>query len=122
MILLTREEAETVLGPSPTAPESALEPAPLMDGTYVLPEDVLDDPANADVYDFLVDHVVPGDPDPALVWDFGTPDNPNEHDIIAYNAAEADLERGRPATGGSRGGSATKDLPEALIAPRAKPT
>jgi hypothetical protein len=85
MILLTREEAEAVLGPSPTAPESALEPAPLMDGTYVLPEDVIADPANADVEAFLTDHVVPGDPDPALVWDFGTPDNPNEHDIIAYN-------------------------------------
>jgi hypothetical protein len=76
MILLTREEAEAVLGPSPTAPESALEPAPLMDGTYVLPEDVIADPANADVEAFLTDHVVPGDPDPALVWDFGTPDNP----------------------------------------------
>jgi hypothetical protein len=88
MILLTREEAESVLGPSPTAPESALEPAPLMDGSYVLPEDVLDDPANDDVYDFLVDHVVPGEPDPALVWDFGTPDDPNEHDILAYNAAK----------------------------------
>jgi hypothetical protein len=86
MILLTREEAESVLGPSPSHPASALEPAPLMDGTYVLPEDVLDDPANADVVGFLSGKVVPGDPDPALIWDFGTMEDPNEHDIIAYNA------------------------------------
>jgi hypothetical protein len=88
MILLTREEAEYVLGLSPITVHgaSALEPAPLMDGSYVLPEDVLDDPSNVDVEPFLSTKVVPGDPDPALLWDFGTPDDPNEHDIIAYNA------------------------------------
>lgn len=86
MINLTKENAEYVLGVSPTHPHNALEPAPLMDGTYVLPEEVLDDPANADIHDFLAGYVVPGDPDPALIWDFGTPEDPNEHDIIAYNA------------------------------------
>jgi len=85
MIVLTREEAETVLGPSPSHPHSALEPAPLMDGTYVLPDETIEDPANADVSGFLAEHWTEGNPDPALVWDFGTPADPNEHDIIAYN-------------------------------------
>jgi hypothetical protein len=88
MISLTRSEAEYVLGVSPTHEHSALEPAPLKDGTYVLPEDILDDEANADVHDFLVDHVVPGDPAPEQVWDFGTMEEPNQIEIDAYNAAK----------------------------------
>jgi len=79
MIVLTREEAETVLGPSPIQPDSALEPVPLKDGTYVLPEDVLDDPANADVAAFLTDHIVPGDPDQELIF--------GEEEGDAYQAA-----------------------------------
>ena len=88
MISLTREEAEYVLGVSPTHSYSALEPAPLKGGGYWLPEDVMDDPSNADLVDFLVDHVVPGEPLPEQTWDFGTPEEPNQEDIDAYNAAK----------------------------------
>jgi hypothetical protein len=65
-----------------------LEPAPLKDGSYVLPEDVLDDEANVDVHDFLVDHIVPGDPTSEQTWDFGTMEEPNQVEIDAYNAAK----------------------------------
>jgi hypothetical protein len=88
MISLTRADAESVLGPSPTHPHSALEPAPLKDGSYVLPEDVLDDEANADVHDFLADKVIPGDPTPEQTWDFGTMEEPNQPEVDAYNAAK----------------------------------
>ena len=94
MILLTRAEAENVLGPSPTTPHSALEPAPLKDGNYVLPEDVLDDPANADVAAFLSTKIVPGDPTPEQSWDFGTMEEPNQAEIDAYNAARLSWSEG----------------------------
>lgn len=45
MIILTSEQAAAVRGP--TAPGSALDPIPLADGSYVLPEAVLADPAHA---------------------------------------------------------------------------
>jgi len=83
MIVLTREEAETILGPSPTHPQSALEPVPLRDGTYVLPDDVVDDPANADVEVFLVDHMVDGEPEEDMLFDMENPD-----DAAAYEAAK----------------------------------
>jgi hypothetical protein len=88
MISLTREEAEYVLGKSPSHEHHALEPVPLKDGTYVLPEDVLDGEENADVYDFLVNHVVPGDPPANGGWDFGTMEMPNQAELDAYNAAK----------------------------------
>jgi hypothetical protein len=52
MLILTTEQAALVRGP--TSPASRLEPVPLADGkTYVLPEDVLDDPAHAARRDLL---------------------------------------------------------------------
>jgi hypothetical protein len=112
MIVLNRAEAEYVLGLSPTHPESALEPAPLMDGSYVLPDDVLDDEANADVVDYLTDRVVPGDPDPALVWDFGPPDDPDQEAIDLYNSlkltwSEPQTERASPARSVTKTGRKT---------------
>lgn len=51
MIHLTAEEADQVRGP--TSPMHALMPRKLKDGTYVLPESVLDDPAHIMHHDFL---------------------------------------------------------------------
>lgn len=51
-IIFTETEAEAVRGP--TAPGAALEPALLADGTtYVLPAEVLADPAHAERHDLL---------------------------------------------------------------------
>jgi hypothetical protein len=52
MIILTKEEAELVHGK--TSDHTALEPVLLDDGvTWVLPDEVLDDPAHAVVHKFL---------------------------------------------------------------------
>jgi hypothetical protein len=51
-----------------------------------MPEDVLDHPATQDVYDFLVDKVVPGQPTPEQEWDFGTIEAPNQAEIDLYNS------------------------------------
>ena len=89
MIILNHAEAEYVLGLSPidTHGASALEPAPLPSNEYVLPEDVLADPANDDVQPFLsgqpVREILPEEN-----WDFGTPEEPDEAAIAAYNAAK----------------------------------
>jgi hypothetical protein len=87
MIIMTLDEAEYVLGPSPTVEHSALEPAPLPSGEYVLPEEVIPDPANADVKQFLeglpVREVLPEEN-----WDFGTPEDPDEEAQADYVAAK----------------------------------
>lgn len=49
MIILTAALADKVRGRSPSVSRSALWPIPLKDGTYFLPEEVLNDPAHADV-------------------------------------------------------------------------
>jgi hypothetical protein len=108
MISLNRADAEYVLGVSPTHSYSALEPAPLKDGSYWLPEDVITDPANVDLMDFLADRTIPGEPTPEQTWDFGTPEVPNQEDIDAYNAAkltwsEPVTERGTTARQVKRG-------------------
>jgi len=91
MISLTLDEALYVLGLSPVAQDThglcALEPVPLKGGGYWMPEDVLDHPATQDVYDYLVDKVIPGGPTPEQTWDFGTLEAPNQAEIDAYNAA-----------------------------------
>lgn len=51
MIILTAEQAETVRGE--TVAGHVLEPVPLADGTFVLPEAVLSDPAHAQWHDLL---------------------------------------------------------------------
>jgi hypothetical protein len=53
MIILTAEQAEQVRGISPLNGSAALDPQPLKDGAFELHEDVILDPANADVHDFL---------------------------------------------------------------------
>ena len=53
MIILTNEEAAKVRGISPTNSFAAIEPVPLKDGTYMLGEQVLADPAHADVETLL---------------------------------------------------------------------
>ena len=45
------------------------------------------DPAHADIKDFLITKYMPGDPDPRLLWDLGTMEDPNQEEIDAYNAA-----------------------------------
>lgn len=44
MIILTAEQADQIRGP--TSPGNALDPVALIDGSYVLPEAVIDDPAH----------------------------------------------------------------------------
>lgn len=44
MIILTAEQADAVRGP--TSPGAALDPIALVDGTFVLPIEVLADPAH----------------------------------------------------------------------------
>lgn len=62
MINLTLDEANEVKGY--TSPMSALHPIALKDGTYVLPVEVLDDPAHAEHHDFLNTLPIIADPDP----------------------------------------------------------
>lgn len=53
MIVLTTEEAAKARGRSPKDGGHALDPVPLADGRFILGEEVLDDPAHADVRAFL---------------------------------------------------------------------
>jgi len=54
MIILTAEQAGSITGP--TSPTSALVPVPLADGvTWVLPVEVLSDPAHASRHAELVE-------------------------------------------------------------------
>lgn len=53
VIVLTAEQADAVRGLSTVAPHAALEPVPLADGRFMLPVEVLSDPAHADKRDLL---------------------------------------------------------------------
>lgn len=53
MIILTEAEALKVIGISPSQRNAALNPIPLKDGTFMLNESVLSDPAHSDVRTFL---------------------------------------------------------------------
>jgi hypothetical protein len=89
MIVLNKAEAEYVLGLSPVTVHgaSALEPAPLPSNEYILPEEVMADPANADVVTFLSSQPV-REILPEENWNFGTIEDPDELSIAAYNAAK----------------------------------
>lgn len=60
MILLTVSEADQVRGP--TAPNHALAPRELADGNFVLPVEVLDDPAHEQHHAFLNNLPIIADP------------------------------------------------------------
>lgn len=53
VIILTAQQAARVRGRSPTSPYAAIDPVPLRDGTFMVSESVLNDPAHADVAAFL---------------------------------------------------------------------
>lgn len=53
MIVLTLAEALQVRGKSPNKPGSIIEPIPLKNGLFMLGEQVLNDPANADIKSYL---------------------------------------------------------------------
>lgn len=53
MIVLTAVEAQKVIGRSPKDESKVLVPVSLKDGTFILGEEVLNDPAHEDVRDFL---------------------------------------------------------------------
>jgi hypothetical protein len=53
MMILDAAQAASLRGP--TAPGSALDPRPLVDGTFALPIAVRDDPAHAGVHGILQD-------------------------------------------------------------------
>lgn len=53
MIVLTSEQSDKVRGLSPIKVGHGLNPIELPDGSFMLNENVLDDPAHTDVKDFL---------------------------------------------------------------------
>jgi hypothetical protein len=53
MFILTAADAEKVRGLSPSDRRAALDPILLQDGTFMLGEEVANDPAHADVSDLL---------------------------------------------------------------------
>jgi hypothetical protein len=67
VIILTAEDAGKVRGRSPSDKTAALDPVPLKDGTFLLGEEVLADPAHADVRDLLAALPVK-EIDPALIF------------------------------------------------------
>jgi hypothetical protein len=69
MIILTAAEADDVRGRSPLTDFAAIHPRPLKDGTYMLHEDVISDPAHADVSEFLASLPTVEEVDPALIYD-----------------------------------------------------
>lgn len=69
MIILTAAEADKVRGVSPSDNHRAIDPVPLKDGTFMLGEEVLADPAHADVKPFLAALPTVKTLDPALVYD-----------------------------------------------------
>ncbi len=91
MIILTAADAAKVLGRSPPPYDyAALEPFPLKDGTYMLPEEVLLDPAHADVRDFLA-ALPTKTPAKAEQFDLGAVDKPvDPAEKQAYDAAKLD--------------------------------
>lgn len=54
MIILTLAQARAVRGRSQSHPYASLRPIPLKDGTYMLPEEVLDDPAHSWLKEVMV--------------------------------------------------------------------
>jgi hypothetical protein len=72
MILLTRQQANRIRGR--TALGHALAPMQLVNGRFVLPESVLDDPAHARFHAFL--RTLPTVPDDSLR--VGRPQDPND--------------------------------------------
>lgn len=53
MIILTEEEVIKVVGISPKDSYARIEPVPLKDGTYMLGEEVLEDPKHDDLMEIL---------------------------------------------------------------------
>lgn len=53
MIVLTSAEARRARGRSPRDPRVAIEPVPLRNGSWILPESVLEEAANGDIADWL---------------------------------------------------------------------
>jgi hypothetical protein len=53
LLLLDEQQASAVRGESSTSAAAALVPIALTDGRYVLPVDVLDDPAHGEHFDLL---------------------------------------------------------------------
>ena len=72
MIHLTREQAVEVAGYSTESSMHGLRPIRLVDDTYVLPLEVLDDPFHAEHHDFLASLPQIEDPDPEDYWQGAT--------------------------------------------------
>jgi len=53
VILLTAKQADQVRGVSVMDPSAALDPVAISDGRFILPIEVLDDPAHAKHHEFL---------------------------------------------------------------------
>ncbi len=68
MIILTSAQASKVVGISPSDHGAALQPQPLRDGTWTLPEEVMADKAHADVAPFLATLPTVKTIDPALLY------------------------------------------------------
>lgn len=90
MIILTAEEALTVLGLAPPPDDwAAIEPVPIRTGEYVLPPDVMADPCHADVAPFLATLPTRDVPDEEFYTSDPTKPAP-EADQLEYAAAKLD--------------------------------
>jgi hypothetical protein len=67
MFQLSQTDAAKVRGISPTNTHAALDPNPLKDSTYIVPEDVVADPAHGDIKTFLLSKPTIKDGDAALI-------------------------------------------------------
>lgn len=94
MIILTSAEADKVRGRSPSKSYAALDPVPLKDGTYMLHEDVLADPAHADVAAFLGGLPKVKDVNPTIIYgkDDTVPVQTKWQDVGVRKAIDAQAE------------------------------
>lgn len=70
VLLLTADQANQVTGPSPLTDSRALEPRPLAEGGFILPQSVLSDPAHSAAAEILAEcPVVPAADFPELLAD-----------------------------------------------------
>lgn len=90
MIILTADEAANVRGRSPKDRGRAIEPVPLKDGRFMLGEEVLDDPSNTDVREFLAS--LPREPVeklPVYSVDDVPPEKPEAAKLVGRTLAQA---------------------------------
>lgn len=92
MIILSDDQGTKVRGISPTDQHAALDPVPLKDGTWMLPEVALSDKAHADVAGFLATLPTVKQVDPSLIYDGAQP--ADDSAVAAKTAGKSYLDVG----------------------------